>query len=341
MDLMTIPQVAEQLNWRAETYAIGALQHLRVKLKNLRRLPARKLFMPATTFDDWAFHYGGRAELQFNIGMEKIDGERYIRHGVAFSLEPSQTLPSIDTLLPKMRLFNEFLRTEFEAPADFSMWHFRKGVRSASHPPAPISHELFQSGIFVFMGALVHMDQMDLDRILRDFDLLLPLYTFVESSGNLPPCKESRTTFTFRAGNRAKNSWANASLPERQLSIELRHNALQSALYSELCAEYGKENVGTEIYSGSGGRIDAVARDHEGYVFFEIKVGQLLKICIREAIGQLLEYSYWPNTHTATELVIVGESALDGESGRYIKMLKEKLKLPISYRQLSLGDETF
>ncbi|HDR9178379.1 TPA: hypothetical protein QDB23_005685 [Burkholderia vietnamiensis] len=339
MDSITIPQVAEQLNQRAEAYEIGKLQQLRVKLKNLRRLPSRKLFLPATISDDWAFHYGGRAELQFNIGMEESDGKKYIRHGVAFSLEPSQTLPSIDTLLPKMRLFNEFLRTKFNAPADFRMWHFCKGVRSESRPLAPLSHELFQTGIFVFMGALVPVDRMDLDRILRDFDLLLPLYTFVESGGNLSPDKNSPVAFNFRAGNRAKNSWASASIPERQLSIELRHNALQAALYSELCTEYGCENVGTEICSGSGGRIDAVARSNGGYVFFEIKVGQSLQSCIREAIGQLLEYAYWPGAHSATELVIVGEAALDQESGRYIETLKNRLNLPISYRRLRVGNE--
>ncbi|CAG9268295.1 conserved hypothetical protein [Paraburkholderia unamae] len=339
MDSITIPQVAEQLNQRAEGYEIGKLQHLRVKLKKLRRLPSRKLFHAATIADDWAFHYGGRAELQFNIGMEQSDGKKYIRHGVAFSLEPSQTLPSIDLLLPKMRLFNEFLRTEFNAPADFRMWHFRKSVRSDSHPPTPLSHDLFQTGIFVFMGVLVPVDELDIDRILRDFDLLLPLYTFVESGGELPPAKDAPTPFVFRAGNRAKSSWADASLPERQLSIELRHNALQATLYSELCAEYGQENIGTEIRNGSGGRIDAVARTAEGYIFFEIKVGRSLQSCIREAIGQLLEYSYWPGAQSAIELVIAGEAALDKDSDRYFETLKNSLNLPISYRQIRLSHD--
>ncbi|WP_143048319.1 hypothetical protein [Burkholderia sp. WP9] len=295
--------------------------------------------MPATISDDWAFHFGGRAELQFNIGMEESDGKKYIRHGVAFSLEPSQTLPSIDTLLPKMRLFNEFIRTEFKAPADFRIWYFRKGVRSKTLPVAPLPHELFQTGTFVFMGALSPVDQLDLDRILRDFDLLLPLYTFVESGGKLPPDKDSPIGFNFRPGNRVKSSWASASLPERQLSIELRHNALQLALYAELCTEYGQENIGTEISNGSGGRIDAVARTDDGYVFFEIKVGHFLKSCIREAIGQLLEYSYWPGAYCANELVIVGEAALDEGSGRYIETLKNRLNLPISYRRVELGEE--
>ncbi|WP_205823153.1 hypothetical protein [Burkholderia sp. Ac-20349] len=144
MDLITIPQVAEQLNQRAEGYEIGKLQHLRVKLKDKKRLPSRKLFLPATISDDWAFHYGGRAELQFNIGMEESHGKKYIRHGVAFSLELSQTLQNIDTLLPKMRLFNEFLRTEFKAPADFRVWYFRKGVRSDTLPLAPSRTNCFK-----------------------------------------------------------------------------------------------------------------------------------------------------------------------------------------------------
>lgn len=118
------------------------------------------------------------------------------------------------------------------------------------------------------------------------------------------------------------------------LSVALRHNDLQKVLFNELCKEYGKKRVGTEIVNGSGGRIDAVVKTDSGYIYFEIKVGQSLQTCIRNAIGQLMEYSFWPNSQQAASLVIVGEPAPDNESRAYLNRLQKEFAIPISYRQV-------
>ena len=92
--------------------------------------------------------------------------------------------------------------------------------------------------------------------------------------------------------------------------------------------------MGTEVCSGSGGRIDAVVRTADGYIFYEIKVGLSLQSCIRVAVGQLLEYSYWPGSQRAHSLVIVGEARLDTEGHAYIEALQKNLNIPISYQQI-------
>src|ERR1700754_2452274 len=52
----------------------------------------------------YAFHKGGRRELQFNVGFEE-DGA-YFRYGVAFSLEPSRDLSDpVEVLAPKIQRF--------------------------------------------------------------------------------------------------------------------------------------------------------------------------------------------------------------------------------------------
>ncbi|MGM1054197.1 MAG: hypothetical protein ACQEXO_17695, partial [Pseudomonadota bacterium] len=92
--------------------------------------------------------------------------------------------------------------------------------------------------------------------------------------------------------------------------------------------------VGTEIPSGTGGRIDVVSREEHGYTFYEIKVGCSVQGIIREAVGQLMEYSLWPGAKLPTEIVIVGEPEL-GESGRtYLKALNKRLPIPLSYKRL-------
>jgi hypothetical protein len=118
-DLRTI---AAELNARSRTHPIGTIQEIRAGLKKLRRRPGHDIFTAQTTTDDWAFHFGGRHELQFNIGFEENSGTREFRHGVAFSFEPSQALPSpVDALRPKAKLFNDFMGLYSESLSDMRM----------------------------------------------------------------------------------------------------------------------------------------------------------------------------------------------------------------------------
>ncbi|MNW19684.1 hypothetical protein D3C71_2197850 [compost metagenome] len=62
---------------------------------------------------------------------------------------------------------------------------------------------------------------------------------------------------------------------------------------------------------------------------------------MRLAIGQLLEYAYYWNElpEKAVRLVAVGRTALSAEDERYLRYLKEKLNLPLEYRQVKLPSE--
>jgi hypothetical protein len=64
---------------------------------------------------------------------------------------------------------------------DFKMWHSDGEARSADRVAEPIQGDAKNSGVFVFLGARVREADLDVDRILRDFDRLYPLYEFVES----------------------------------------------------------------------------------------------------------------------------------------------------------------
>jgi hypothetical protein len=93
-DAMTnesLDSIAFQINSLAEGYQIGKLQEIRKELKGLKKRPTKNIFTPITISDKWAFHHGGRREIQFNIGIEDTNNLRY---GVAFSLETSKALPN-------------------------------------------------------------------------------------------------------------------------------------------------------------------------------------------------------------------------------------------------------
>ncbi|MBZ0148680.1 MAG: hypothetical protein K8F62_14225 [Pseudorhodoplanes sp.] len=335
---MDITRIAEELNRRAGGHRIGQLQFIRKAMKGFERLPSRGIFTGQTIHDSWAFHHGGRSELQFNIGHEHPDGADELRHGVAFSFELSQTLPSIDVLIPKARLFNEYQQMYPDQFADMRMWHYRDGERSDDYAPGAILPELVRTGVFVFVGKRQPVADVDYDIILADFDRLLPLYEYVEGGGEQGAVPT--VGFTFRPGTTARARSASATLAERQLNITLRHNLMQAALCRRLIAEHGVKNVGDEQPSGLGTKIDVVLRTGtQQYWYYEIKTASSPRGCLREALGQILEYSFWPGAREASRLIVCGESSLDADGAAYLRQLQTRFNLPIAYEQITVPSD--
>jgi hypothetical protein len=332
---LNIPAIADKLNRLARPHPIGKLQEIRTQLRKLNRRPGDKIFSTHTTFDVYAFHHGGRKELQFNIGYADGDNNDDLRHGVAFSFELSQTLKSIEDLVPKVKLFNDFMELNAGEFSDMRMWHYDDG-RSVDRPPGPIPSGLVREGVFIFMGNRQPAKKIDYERILDDLDRLLPLYRYVESHGATAPVPLPKTGFNFKAGRSKKATSAKATLPEKELDLDLRHNCLQEALYQRLASKYGKDNVRTEQPSGVGTLIDMVMKVKAEYWFYEIKTALTPRACLREAIGQLLEYGFWPGSQEPTRFIVIGESPLDEDGQEYLRRLKQRFSLPIEYEAIGI-----
>ena len=83
-------------------------------------------------------------------------------------------------------------------------------------------------------------------------------------------------------------------------------------------------------------KIDVVLKNGNEVIFYEIKVSGSAKACIRDAIGQLMEYAYWPDRRNANLLVVVGEEAIDDKTAKYLQYLNNSFSLPIQYEQISI-----
>jgi len=336
MTAVDIPSIAAELNARSTSHPIGQLQKIRQNLKKLERLPGKDIFRVGskTVVSDWACHYGGRTELQFNIGQDGSGGAM-LRHGVAFSFETNQTLPTIDVLKPKVLLFNDYLHLYPDKYASMRMWHFKGHIRSDEYMPGPIPPERVRAGIFVFLGKRLPIEQLDYESILDDFDELLPLYRYVESAGEVQPISTpTEAAFSFHPGCSVKARATSATLSQSELDRNLRHTVLQDALHQRLVSQFGADNVGTELASGAGTSVDVVVHRPEGYWFYEIKTAHSPRACIREALGQLLEYSFWPGGQEAARLTVVGESALGEDGEKYLQELRSRFALPVYYEQI-------
>ncbi len=115
--------------------------------------------------------------------------------------------------------------------------------------------------------------------------------------------------------------------------VRLHHKQMQKDLYELLVAEYGPEQVAAEHAMASGMPADLVANPPGGLVIFEVKTSKTPRECVREALGQLLEYGYWPGSKEVKRLVVVGPSPIDPETTRYLEALVGRFRLPLEYLQ--------
>lgn len=323
----------------ASRFGFGQLQQVRKSIHGYRRADTR-LFAPRKANQTWTFHHGGRGELQFNVGIDRFpNGAPAFRAGIAFSFETSRSLTNIEIFLPKVQLFNDWLLEHSESLYDLTMWSWRAGKRSDDHTPAPIEMSHFQSGNFIFLGIRQPLTDVNEFQILQTFDRLLPLYERVERQAKLkksaPAFKTTESIFHRNRGRTVQGGrWIQATLSERTLNIYLRHLEIQRRLEQELLTG-GFANVRLEVLFGAR-YIDAVADHGNETWFFEVKTAQTVRACLREAVGQLLEYALWPGAVAPARLVVVGEPPIDEEAERYIARLNQTFPIPLHYRQLSL-----
>ncbi len=333
-----LDKIVREVNDKSKNYNFGDLQYRRREIKGLSRLPSKTPFNHLANDEKWAMHCGGRTELQFNLGIEG----NHLRYGIAFSLETSQTLPSIEPLISKMKLFNQFLKMNSGDFSDLKMWHRKSDcARSSDYEHKIIRKELFTEGYFIFLGGEKDKSKVRPSQILETFDRLLDLYLYVESDGSnvyLPIPAQNATNkspFVFKSGYRETSPSTERKSTGKTTQTKGNHDKLKNRLYDEKIREHGKENVGTENPSGNGQFIDLVVKKGSEFYFYEIKTHDTDRLCIREAIGQLLEYSYWPGCKTAKRLVVAGKPELTEEGKKYLEKLRKKLNIPVYYEQIT------
>jgi hypothetical protein len=118
----------------------------------------------------------------------------------------------------------------------------------------------------------------------------------------------------------------------RPVQIEYLHKAISKSLTRMLKKQYGVDNVSREHLAGYGSnKIDIIVKNNSKLIFFEIKTYNCLRTSTREAIGQLLEYSYYPDKLKAAELIVVTQKGCDDLTASYFKHLRKVLGLQLYY----------
>jgi hypothetical protein len=348
---MNIKEIAFRLNELSSGYKIGSLQQIRKVIKGLKATTGKDIFAYKTEtnksiFADerYAFHYGGRSEFQFNIGFGKKIA--LFRYGLAFSLKKGKSMKDVSIIFKRIDKFNSYIKLYPKIFSEMYYWYYDNGTYSDIMDVQAISDSLKKEGVFIFIGKYfekteAEVEYADLYNILSTFDELLELYLYVEN--NTKKFKLDKTKivsdFLFQAG-------FNEDLPEetegetkrRKYAIRLKHNTMKTNICKYLENVYGKGFVGDENKTPSGSRIDIVVNKNGENTFYEVKISNSIRYCIREAFAQLMEYSYWSDKTNATKLIIVSENTITDEAQLYLKKLRNEFKIPIWYQKYN--DET-
>ncbi|HEX5279600.1 MAG TPA: hypothetical protein VFW28_05950 [Micropepsaceae bacterium] len=142
--------------------------------------------------------------------------------------------------------------------------------------------------------------------------------------------------FKFKPGHTERAVDAIEKSPSPKSRANRLHNEIQNKLYNFLKGKLGPDSVGTEQDTGSGTAIDLATQHNGKTTFYEIKTGASVRSCIRQALPQLLEYAFWPEEERAEELIIVSHLPLSPDGERYLRFLKKRFGLPISYKHFDL-----
>lgn len=171
-----------------------------------------------------------------------------------------------------------------------------------------------------------------------------PRYTFINSDPKyqapqvIQPFQFQNPTNNEVESDKADPSYKTVSnRAPKTVEIELYHKKISKHLCTHLRSIYGKNNVKAEHPAGtSSNRIDIVVQDSSDFTFYEIKTYSSIKACIREAIGQVLEYSYFPNKAIAKELIIVSQHKADPATKEYMMHLRSTLGIPLYYQHFDM-----
>lgn len=113
---------------------------------------------------------------------------------------------------------------------------------------------------------------------------------------------------------------------KQRIRVQRKHNALSNALLNWL------QGQGYSLVAREKNQIDFLFRRGNELCLFELKVCGIVGSTqrIREAIGQILEYNYFPNRKYAEKWAIILDQPPSSSDVMYLRKLKGKYKFPLS-----------
>lgn len=157
-------------------------------------------------------------------------------------------------------------------------------------------------------------------------DFTTDTFDFANAQNPLPP---ERNTLSKKQYER----------PQKVVEMNFLHKEISNKLHRHFARIYGLDKVKTNVRAGYGcNEVDMIIARNDaeikGYVYYEIKTYDSLRLSIREALGQILEYAMWPDKNRAVKFVIVTQPCPNEVDmvRKYFNNLRKCLKINIYYQ---------
>lgn len=167
-----------------------------------------------------------------------------------------------------------------------------------------------------------------LDKINIKADYYSTLY-------NLSPQFFNYRKFEFRSGHNPQKRQFTCNYEPRERDFHKIHAELQDICYKSLAKEYGKGYVGTENRTVNNTAVDIVVQTKDGYQLYEIKATPDIRICIRQALAQLLEYAHYGENLKISQMVIVSQNRINETAQIYLEHIRATYNLPVYYQRVN------
>lgn len=181
---------------------------------------------------------------------------------------------------------------------------------------------------------LHELKNLTLDKILQRYNDIFNIH------------KQWKSSFSLECGKQYSEKRALSEYYREPKEILVVHEQLKKKLIKKIQANNAildsknpidENSLSPENPVNVINYIDLAAKTKKGEViFFEIKTATEARLCIRQALGQLMEYAFFPykNTEHAQKLVVVGSGDKTSEIKEYLQKLKGQFQIPIDYLQV-------
>jgi hypothetical protein len=160
----------------------------------------------------------------------------------------------------------------------------------------------------------------------NDYNIILGLEQTINGKEN----EEDETE-----GNK-KNTNKRKKILNCECEYDPYHDQMQNAIFELL--KTSKRYDYKKVIIEKGG-VDIKAKTQQDtWHYFELKTDNP-KQSIRTALGQILEYSYYPDTNKAEKLIIVADEKPNVDEKKYLDHIRNKFNIPITYRYFNLDNK--
>ncbi|ENU19557.1 hypothetical protein F994_02417 [Acinetobacter bohemicus ANC 3994] len=151
------------------------------------------------------------------------------------------------------------------------------------------------------------------------------------TDGSLKPITPKNAVKKSKGTQQEKNTNDQERITTPSYIAKQTHNKIQNKLRRILIDEHGEHNVECEK-----NYVDLTLYQKDCITLYEVKSDAYAATCIRQALGQIIQYAHRLDTNQKIKLYVVGQYPLEENEIPYLSYIQENLKIDLDYISIDL-----